>query len=48
MGAIKVKGGYKIQTDSGKVFPKLYKTKEAVNKRINELDRHAPPTKKKK
>lgn len=41
---IPVKGGYKILISDGKnmkVFPKLYKTQKAANKRLEELNRHA-------
>lgn len=37
---VKVKGGYKIQTDK-KVFPKLYTDIDSANKRLNELVRHS-------
>ena len=41
----KVEGGYQIvsHTDSEKVYPKVYPTKAAAEKRIDEMMRHAKP-----
>ena len=36
---VKVKGGYKIRLESGKLQPKIYKTKAAADKRIRQLKR---------
>lgn len=48
MDVVKVKDGYKILSDSGKIFPKVYKSKASVKKRMDELERHAAPVEKKK
>lgn len=41
----KVEGGYQIasHTQKGKVYPKVYPTKAAAEKRIAEMMRHAKP-----
>ena len=36
---VKVKGGYKIRLESGKLLPKVYPTKSAADKRIKQLKR---------
>ena len=39
--AIKVKGGYKIKSHkTGKVYPKVYGSKEAADKRIAQMEAH--------
>jgi len=37
---VKVKGGYKIRLESGKLLPKVYPTRAAGNKRIGQLKSH--------
>jgi len=37
MPAIKVTGGYKIKRATGGMYPKVYKTLEAANTRIQEM-----------
>lgn len=37
---VATKGGYKIRSEkTGKVWPKLYKTKEAAQERIDQMKR---------
>ena len=36
---VKVRGGYKIKLESGKLQPKIYPTKKAADKRIVQLKR---------
>lgn len=36
---VKVKGGYKIRLENGKLLPKIYPTKTAADKRIKQLKR---------
>jgi hypothetical protein len=40
MPAVKVKGGWKIKRVSGGTYPKVYKTKEEVQKRITQLEKY--------
>ena len=40
MACKKVKGGWKIKTEKGSFFPKLYKTLASCKKRVAELERH--------
>lgn len=38
---VKVKGGWKIRSHkTGKLWPKLYKTEAAVNRRLQQLKAH--------
>lgn len=39
MSRIKVKGGFKIKLESGKLLPKIYSTKKAVDDRLKHLKR---------
>ena len=39
MAAIKVKNGYKIKLESGKLLPKVFPSKSAADKRIKQLKR---------
>ena len=34
---VKVKNGWKIRLESGKLLPKVYKTKQAAQKRIRQM-----------
>ena len=38
MPAIKVKGGYKIRRSKGELYPKVYKTKSAAEKRAAQME----------
>lgn len=41
MSCIKVKGGWRIKLETGKIFPKLYKTKAMCQVRVDQLQRHS-------
>ena len=41
MSAVKVKGGYKIKSHTtGKMYPKVYSTKAAAERRIAQMKRY--------
>lgn len=40
MPAVKVKGGYKIKRSKGGLYPKVYPSKKAADKRIAQMERH--------
>lgn len=41
MSVVKVKGGYKIKSHtSGKIYPKVYKSKNAARRRIMQMKFH--------
>lgn len=37
---VKVKGGWKIRLEGGKLLPKVYPTKTAADNRIRQLKQH--------
>ena len=38
MPVIKVKGGYKIRRSKGGLYPKVYKSKAAAQKRVKQME----------
>jgi len=40
MPVIKVSNGYKIRRSSGGLYPKLYKSKAAASKRVQQMHAH--------
>ncbi len=41
MACRKIKGGWRIRLESGRILPKIYKTLKACKIRVEQLDRHA-------
>lgn len=40
MPCIKVEGGYRIRRSSGGLYPKVYKSKENCESRVDQMEQH--------